>query len=291
MKNSPIAFLQLMRPHQWIKNCFVFTGLFFGHRWGDATIVADVVVAAFSFSLMSSAVYIFNDIGDCETDRLHPKKKTRPLAAGRVSLFAASILSIILALTASFLAAAVSKMALIIVVGYAGLNIAYSLRFKNIVILDVFCIAAGFMLRILAGTTGVGIPPSKWLLLCGLMITLFLGFAKRRAEVVALAKKRGKHRSVLDHYSSALLDEVGAICATGAIITYSLYTTSEQTAQVHNTENLVFTVPYVMYALFRYIFLVHKRQAGGEPGHDIFKDRHIIAAILGWAITTVIFIV
>ena len=283
--------IKSLRIKQWLKNGFLLAALVFDRQLTNFSAAARIFVGIIIFSILSSSVYIFNDIGDCETDRLHPKKKTRPLAAGRVSLFAASILSIILALTASFLAAAVSKMALIIVVGYAGLNIAYSLRFKNIVILDVFCIAAGFMLRILAGTTGVGIPPSKWLLLCGLMITLFLGFAKRRAEVVALAKKRGKHRSVLDHYSSALLDEVGAICATGAIITYSLYTTSEQTAQVHNTENLVFTVPYVMYALFRYIFLVHKRQAGGEPGHDIFKDRHIIAAILGWAITTVIFIV
>ena len=290
MRNSPLSFIQLMRPHQWIKNGFVFTGLFFGHRWSDATVVADVVIAAFSFCLISSAIYIFNDILDCEADRLHPHKKNRPLAAGKVTLFAASVFSIVLALIASSLSYAVSKMTLVIILAYAGLNIAYSLRFKRVVILDVFCIAAGFMLRILAGTIGVGIPPSNWLLLCGLMITLFLGFAKRRAEVVALSKKKGKHRSVLDHYSQTLLDEVGAVCATGAIICYSLYTTSEKTVQIHDTENLVFTVPYVIYALFRYIFLVHEERGGGEPSHDIFKDRHIIAAILGWAVTTVFLI-
>ena len=198
--------LRLMRPYQWIKNAFVFTGLLFGHAWHDPALAARVVVAFAAFCLVSSAIYAFNDIVDLEQDKQHPKKSRRPLASGMVSVSAASALAALLAASGLLLAYAASPRVLVILLIYALMNIAYTLRLKHVVILDVFIIATGFMLRILAGTLGIGIPPSQWLLLCGLMVTLFLGFTKRRAEIIALTEDKAAHRRVLEHYGPVLLD-------------------------------------------------------------------------------------
>ena len=180
------AFIRLMRPHQWIKNGFVFLGLVFGHGWEDGTLVAEVLALFAAFCFVSSAVYVMNDIADRDADRLHSTKRSRPLARGEVGMGNAVALCIALALGGLGLAAAVSPSALLIAAAYVGLNFAYSAGLKHVAILDVFMIAGGFMLRILAGTVGIGIAPSKWLLLCGLMLTLFLGFCKRRAELLSV---------------------------------------------------------------------------------------------------------
>lgn len=285
--NRPIDLLRLMRPLQWIKNSFVFTGILFSALYTDTPLLIKVILTAIAFCLVSSCIYILNDILDTQSDSRHPKKKNRPLPSGKVTIQAALILSAILGITGISLAAFVSYKVLIIIIGYVVLNIAYSFKLKHVVILDVFCIAAGFMLRILAGTVGVGIPPSKWLLLCGLMITLFLGFAKRRAEIIALAHNKGEHRKVLLNYGPVVLDEILAICATGVIITYSLYTMSAETTRIHHTENLIYTVPFVIYALFRYLFLLHHCQSGGDPTGDLLKDRHIITSVLLWGVLTI----
>lgn len=277
--------LRLMRPLQWLKNVFVFTGVVFSGRLEDHSLWVSVILAAAAFCLVSSSVYIFNDIFDCERDKCHPRKKGRPLPAGRVSFSLAMVLGIVLLVAGLLLSYWVSWRVLVIVLLYVILNIAYTLVFKDVVILDVFCIAAGFMLRIMAGTVGVGIPPSKWLLLCGLMITLFLGFAKRRAEILALSNKED-YRKVLVNYGPVLLDEIISICATGVIISYSLYTMSQDTIRMHHTENLIYTVPFVIYALFRYIFLLHHSNRGEDPSHDLIKDPHIVVSVLGWAILT-----
>lgn len=285
-KNKPIDLLKLMRPQQWIKNAFVFAGVIFSNEFTNIPLLITVIIAAVSFSLVSSSIYILNDMVDCENDKHHPKKKKRPLACGSVSFPAAAMLAILLGLTGLALGWLSSIKVLGIVILYLILNIAYSLRLKNIVILDVFCIAAGFMLRLLAGTVGVGIPPSKWLLLCGLMITLFLGFAKRRAEIIALHAHKEEHRKVLVNYGPVLLDEIIAICATGVIISYSLYTMSADTIRIHHTESLIYTVPFVIYALFRYIYLLHHGNSGGDPSRDILKDSHIIICVVGWILMT-----
>lgn len=285
--NKPYDLWRLMRPTQWIKNGFVFTGLLFGEMYNDYMLVLNVVVAAIAFALTSSCIYIVNDIADCENDHHHPKKKNRPLPAGKVTIGAAIILSIILGVSGLLIGYWVSSTVAIILLIYATMNLAYSYLLKNIVILDVFCISTGFMLRILAGTVGVGIPPSKWLLLCGLMITLFLGFTKRRAELIALQNNKEEHRQVLQNYGPILLDEIIAICATGVIITYSLYTMSTDTIRIHNTENLIYTVPLVIYALFRYIYLLHHRHSGGDPSRDVLRDPHIFLCVMGWASLTV----
>jgi 4-hydroxybenzoate polyprenyltransferase len=289
MKNS-YQLLRLMRPYQWVKNLFVFTGLLFGHAWHDPHLVIQAVIAFSAFCLLSSAVYTINDIVDIEQDRLHPKKTRRPLASGAVSVSAAALLAALLAMAGLALAYAASPIVLAILLGYGLMNIAYTLRLKHVVILDVFIIATGFMLRILAGTLGIGIPPSKWLLLCGLMVTLFLGFTKRRAEIFALNEDKANHRKVLEHYSPVLLDKMIGITAAGLIMSYSLYTMNADTIRIHGTDNLIYTVPFVMYGVFRYIYLLHHQSRGGDPSHDLVRDPHLLIVVGAWLVTTFLLI-
>ena len=277
----------LMRPHQWVKNTFVFTGLLFGHAWHDPDLVTKVVIAFIAFCLVSSTAYIINDIVDMEQDRHHPKKTRRPLASGQVSVTAAIILAVVLGVLGFGLALGASKIVIIILAAYALMNIAYSFRLKHVVILDIFIIATGFMLRILAGTLGVGILPSQWLLLCGMMVTLFLGFAKRRAEIMALAEDKAAHRKVLEHYSPVLLDKMIGVTAAGLIMSYSLYTMNPDTIRIHGTPNLIYTVPFVMYGVFRYIYLLHHQSSGGDPSHDLVRDPHLFIVVGAWLAATI----
>jgi 4-hydroxybenzoate polyprenyltransferase len=274
----------LMRPRHWVKSGFIFVGILFANAWGQSQLLQKVLMAAVAFSMVASGVYVLNDLFDREADRGHPQKRERPLAARRV--FVRSAVSLmagvwILGLLLGFFASARVLMILLL---YILINAAYSLGLKHVVILDVFVIATGFMLRILAGTIGVGIPPSQWLLLCGLMIALFLGFAKRRAELYAVAE--GSSRKVLDHYQPVLLDKMIVVTATCVIITYSLYTMSPVTIQAHHTEALIYTVPFVIYGIFRYLFSLHRRATGADPSQEIFKDPHILLSILGWLALT-----
>lgn len=281
-RNSALDLLRLMRPHQWAKNAFVFVGLLFGHAWSDPAMVGAAVLAALAFCLVSSAIYVVNDFADRDRDRAHPKKRSRPLASGRVSESAALTLAAVLAALGGALALAAGKMALLVVGAYAVMNLAYSFSLKNIVVLDVFIIAAGFLLRILAGTVGIGIEPSQWLLVCGLFLTLFLGFTKRRSELLSLGGDFIIHRKALLHYNAQLLDKFIGICAAGAILSYSLYTMSPDTARIHGTTNLIYTIPFVIYGIFRYLYLLHAKQAGTDTSHDLARDGHLVAAVAGW---------
>lgn len=283
--SKPANYLRVMRPSHWLKNGFVFVGLVFGHAWTQAPIVTAVVLAFAAFCMTASSIYIVNDIADREADRAHPVKRRRPIASGAVAVNEAWVLAMALAFSGLWLAWAAAPKVFAIVLGYALLNLAYSWRLKHIVIVDVFVIAAGFMLRIMAGTVGVGIDPSKWLIVCGLMVTLFLGFAKRRAEL-AQAVPGGRHRRVLEHYSLPLLDKLIGVSASGAIITYCLYTVAPETVTIHRTENLVYTVPLVLYAMFRYLFLLHRKGQGEDPATDLLRDPHILAAVILWGLLT-----
>jgi 4-hydroxybenzoate polyprenyltransferase len=288
--NKLLELVRLMRPYQWLKNTFVFTGLLFGHAWHDPQLVAQVIFVFISFCLVSSAIYTFNDIIDLEQDKQHPKKCRRPLACGSVTISTAVMLSGVLGSSGLVLVYLTAPKVLAILIGYMVMNIAYSLRFKHVVILDIFVIATGFMLRILAGTLGVGIPPSQWLLLCGLMVTLFLGFTKRRAEIIALTEDKTAHRKVLEHYSPVLLDKMIGITASGLIMSYSLYTMNPDTIRIHHTPNLIYTVPFVMYGVFRYIYLLHHQSRGGDPSHDLVRDPHLFVVVCAWLLTTILLI-
>lgn len=285
-RSSLADLVELMRAHQWMKNGFVFAGLIFGHAWTQPGMVLAAALAAAAFSLAASAIYIVNDFADLPRERAHPLMRHRPLASGRVPPHAARVLCAALLGGGGLLAWLAGPGVLAIVAAYVAMNVAYSHSLKHIVVLDVFVIAAGFILRILAGTLGIGIAPSQWLLLCGLLLTLFLGFAKRRAELV----KGATHRKTLSSYSAGLLDQYIGICAGGAIIAYSLYTMSPETARLHGTQNLVYTVPFVVYGIFRYLYLLHAAQAGTDTSRDLVRDRHLIASVLGWLAATLVLI-
>ncbi|WP_018936110.1 decaprenyl-phosphate phosphoribosyltransferase [Thioalkalivibrio sp. ALJ24] len=291
------SLVKLLRPHQYIKNGFVFLGPVFAHAWEGETLLA-ATLAFLAFCAMASAVYVLNDILDVEADRRHPTKRHRPLASGAIGIPAARVILSVLVVLALALGLLVSAWVTGLLAGYLVLNIAYSVALKHVVILDVFSIAGGFMLRILAGTLGLGIEPSQWLLLCGLMLTLFLGFAKRRSELEGAAatagpipatdpaaespESRGDTRRVLDDYSTALLDQFIAISAACTVIAYGLYTVSPEVIALHGTDELIYTLPFVIYGIFRYLFLLHFRGRGGDTSRDLFTDAHLLVTVVAW---------
>jgi 4-hydroxybenzoate polyprenyltransferase len=279
---------RLLRPHQYIKNGFVFLGVLFGtHETG---FLIQASIAFLAFCAASSSVYILNDILDVEADRRHPVKRLRPIAAGAVSVSRAWLASGLALLAALLLASTVGWRAVAFVLAYAVLNVGYSVRWKQIAVLDVFLISIGFMLRILIGTVGIGIVPSSWLLLCGMMITLFLGFAKRGAELRLIERRggeqRGATREVLGQYGPAMVEQFTSISAACVIVSYSLYTVSPETVARHGTDHLIYTVPFVVYGVFRYVYVVHRRDGGNDAARDIYSDRQLLLTLLGWVVAT-----
>ncbi len=284
---SPL--IRLMRPHQWLKNGFVFVGLLFGHAWRDPDRVALALSAFIAFCLLSSAVYVVNDLVDREQDRLHPEKRHRPLASGAVGVPAALALAAFCLMGGLGLAfgsfghlGLPASQVPWIFLAYLLLNVGYSAGLKHVVVLDVFIIAAGFLLRLLAGTLGIGIQPSHWLLLCGLMLTLFLGFAKRRAELDALLAESGSHRRVLDDYTVPMLDQFITLAGGATVLAYSLYTVSEETIAMHGTRWLIATVPCVAYGLLRYLYRLHRAGGGGDPARELLADPHLLGVFALW---------
>ncbi len=286
---NPHTLYRLLRPHQYLKNGFVWVGLIYFHPFAwDKLGQVGLLFAAFCAA--ASGVYVFNDVCDAEADRLHPTKCRRPIAAGLVSTAAAWMVSSGLALLALGLSLAVGWLAFGLIAAYLLLNLGYSLRFKQVVILDVFFISAGFMLRILAGTVGVGIPPSQWLLLTGLMLTLFLGFAKRRAELLMLESAEHTDklqvRPVLNDYSPVVLDQLTSITAACTVLSYGLYTVSPDTVKAHGTYALFYTLPFIIYGVVRYLFLLHHHARGSDTAKDLMADPHLILTALGWLAVT-----
>lgn len=268
--------LRLMRPHQWLKNAFVFAGLLFSETWNDGPLLLRIVIAFAAFCAVSSLVYILNDWRDRASDALHPTKRSRPLASGAVSGGAAFTLAALL-LAAGLGLAAGNRVLLLLLALYVVLNLAYSWRLKHVPVVDVSIIATGFMLRLLAGTVAVGIPPSRWLLLTGLFVALFLGFSKRKAETFHAA---GQQRAVLEHYPPALLDTFMAVTMTATLTTYSLYATSVE-AQLLHGERLVYTVPVVIFGLLRYAYQVHQGR-GEDVSRDLLRDPWILGGMALW---------
>lgn len=271
------SLFKLMRPKQWTKNVFVFGALFFAQRLFDLGAVASVLQTVIAFSLISSSVYVLNDLVDIEKDRQHPKKRLRPLASGAVSRKAGALLGVTLLLAALGLAWSVGLPVLTIVASYFLLNIAYSFGLKNIAMLDLFIIALGFVFRVLSGAYAIPVEPSPWLLLCTLLLALFLGICKRRSEFVILQDGASGHRKNLGEYSEKLLDQLIGIVAAITIMAYSLYTLDSPVGHL-----MIYTIPFVIYAIFRYLFLVYRRDEGGEPAEILLGDRPFIASCLLW---------
>lgn len=256
--------------------------MLFGGQFHNPLLLLTVALTFAAFCLMGSGVYVLNDYLDRESDSNHPTKRGRPLASGAVTPaqgFAAAAICFSLSIVAAWSA---DIRVLIVLSIYLAINIAYSLRLKHQPVIDVFCISSGFMLRIFAGTWGIRIPPSGWLILTGMFITLFLGFAKRRAEWLDAA---GTHvrRPVLGLYSRELLDTFLSIAATGTVLSYGLYTLDPQTIALHRTDKLIYTLPFVLFGLFRYLFLLHSQKKGENPSADVFTDRQILICGLAFA--------
>jgi 4-hydroxybenzoate polyprenyltransferase len=277
--------LRSLRPEQWTKNLVVFAGLLFGSQLTrpDAVLVAALTFAV--FCALSGSVYLFNDIADQEADRQHPLKRIRPLASGELSVGTA------IAVATSLGAAAVAAAVLIrptlgvVAAAYLLLLLGYSAALKHIVIVDVLAIAAGFVLRAAAGAVAVAVPISQWLLVCTTLLALFLALSKRRHELTLLAEGAIEHRRILDEYSPYLLDQMVAVVTASTLIAYSVYAISAETAARLGTSRLGLTIPFVLYGIFRYLYLVHRRHGGGNPSALLITDRPLLACVALWALT------
>jgi 4-hydroxybenzoate polyprenyltransferase len=292
---DPKALILALRPHQWVKNVFVFAALVFargsrgGLFQGGMEEVHRTLWAFAAFCLGASAIYLINDVVDRESDRAHPTKSKRPIASGQVSIATALALSVacIGGALACALRADGSPVAVWpVVLGYMTLNLAYSLKLKHVVLVDAFCIAAGFLLRVIAGALAVPAEISHWLLLCTMFLALFLALSKRKAEMDLLGDGRGEHRAILREYNTAFLDQMTTVLAACTIVTYTMYTVAEETVVKFQGDRLVWTVPFVVFGLGRYLFLVHTQRGGGSPT-KILLGGDLLFAIntAGWIAT------
>lgn len=279
-----------MRPKQWVKNVFLFTGLIFSRNLFQVDLLARVSAGFVLFSLAASSVYIFNDIQDIDKDRQHPQKRKRPLAAGVLSIQAAYVVSSTLAVFALVAGYFLDKMFFAILVAYVVMNIAYTLKIKEMVILDVMFIAFGFVIRVLAGTELAGVRPSDWLIICTITISLFLGFSKRRHELSLMGNNSINHRKVLTHYSIPFLDQMIAVATACTVMSYALYTVAGETVTRFGTRNLVFTIPFVLYGIYRYFYLIHHKEKGGNPTSAVLTDLPLFLDGIFWLIAVILII-
>ena len=280
------ALLKTMRPRQWPKNIFLFAALVFDKQLLILNAFVRTAAGFVLFCLISSAVYIFNDIADIEADREHPEKKNRPIPSGKLPISIAWMACIVLVIAALSLGYWLAPDFAIVLAGYFVLNLAYSKWLKHIPILDVLVLAAGFVLRVGAGVTIIHVERfSPWLYVVMTLLALYLGFGKRRAEIALLSGDAGSHRKVLEGYTIPLLDQYIMIVSSTTIVAYSLYTFSAPNVPANHT--MMLTIPFVLYAIFRYLFLVQVKHAGGEPEEILLSDRPLQLALFLWALVVV----
>ena len=276
-------FLEALRPQQWVKNGLVFAALVFANRLFDPAAFLTVCAAFAVFCAVSSCVYVFNDLRDLEEDRKHPEKANRPLARGDLAPGTARGLAIGLGVGGLSGALALGTPFAGIVALYLGSNVAYSIRLKHVVILDVMTLALGFVLRAVAGGVVIDVEISPWLVICTTLLALFLGFGKRRGELVLLEDHAADHRPILGEYSPYFLDQMIAVVTASTVVAYCMYTLSPEVREKHG--DLLLTVPFVLYGIFRYLYLVHQKGEGGNPTRVLLTDRHLVATIGLWLLT------
>jgi 4-hydroxybenzoate polyprenyltransferase len=280
-----LAVLVSLRPRQWVKNLFVFAGVIFSQQM--LTPLAWTALGAFAiFCGLSGAIYLFNDVADAERDRLHPTKRLRPIASGRISPVTASLVGVLL--LAGSLAAAfrINAPFGLVALGYAILLLAYSAWLKHLVILDVLTVAAGFVLRAVAGAVAVEAEISGWLLICTILLALFLALGKRRHEYRSLARDASSHRPILAEYSEGFLDQMISVVTASTVTAYALYTMSPETVAKFHTRLLPLTLPFVLYGIFRYLYLLYRRDLGGNPSDLVVSDRALLVDALLWMLAT-----
>jgi len=277
--------LQSLRPEQWTKNLFVFAGVLFGGHLLDVSAMVRAIAAFVVFCALSGVVYIFNDLADRTADQQHPLKRLRPIASGRLSPATAMIAATVLGLVSLAAAILLSPMFAVLAATYIVLLVLYSVSLKHLVIIDALTIAAGFVLRAAAGAVAVFVPISHWLLVCTTLLALFLVLSKRRHELTLLADGAMTHRPILEEYSPYLLDQMIAVVTASTLVAYSVYSTSAETAERLNTTRLGLTIPFVLYGIFRYLYLVHQKRAGGSPADLLLTDRPLLACVGLWALS------
>ena len=265
-----------------MKNAFVLAPLLFSKNLFIPDLLGRALLAFGLYCLASSSVYLFNDIVDIEHDRLHPQKRLRPMASGRVSLRLGTFAAAALAAVAATGALELGWPFTLTLLTYWAINLAYTLRLKHEVFLDVFAVSSGFVIRVVGGGLTIGVEISHWLLICTTLLALYLGFSKRRHELGVLGRQAGNHRAVLRNYSPAFLDMMISIVTACTLMSYALYTVSEETVSKFGTRGLLMTSPFVLYGIFRYLFLVYHRSEGGDPTQDLLSDKPSMVNLCLW---------
>jgi 4-hydroxybenzoate polyprenyltransferase len=271
-----------MRPHQWLKNLFVLTPLLFGKKLIDPGAIGQALLACASFCLLSSAIYICNDILDAPEDRAHPEKRLRPISSGALPVWAALLGSVGILSAAFWLGASLGLQFLLVAMIYLGLMAGYCLALKRAIVLDAMVIASGFVLRVVGGALAVEVNPTHWLIVCAFLLALYLAFAKRRQELLMLSDSAIQHRHVLDSYTVGYLDQVNNILIGATVVCYALYTVAPETVARFGTDSLIYGTVFVIYGLLRYMALIQDPTKGGEPGKLLMSDKPLLIAILGW---------
>lgn len=275
------AFIRSLRPAQWTKNFFVFAGIIFSLKFFEINFLIKVIYAFVVFCLASSAIYLINDIKDIEGDKRHPQKKFRPIASGQISIPAALILALALLAGSIYWSFLLDLSFALVILTYLILMLLYTFLLREMVILDVFSIAAGFVLRALAGAVVIRVEFSPWLMICTVLLSLFIALGKRRHELVSL-EEAVEHRKILDEYNPKLLDQLISAVAGSTVMAYALYTLWPGTIAKFGTVNLVYSVPFVLYGIFRYLYLIYKREEGGRPEKILVTDLPLIFSIILW---------
>lgn len=286
-----LKLIELIRPKQWIKNLFVFAPILFAGRLLDFPLLLTNLLAFAAFCAVSSSVYVLNDIIDVESDRAHKKKRYRPIAAGDVTIIQAKVLFAVLLVLTFVISFRLNTLFIVTVFLYLINNLLYTFKIKNVVLLDVFSISIGFILRVTAGAVAIDVAVSSWMIITTIFISLFLGISKRRAELSGPNQENlEKQRKVLGDYDIVFVDQLNTVAATGTIISYALYTVSEKAILAFHSDKLIYTTPFVIYGIFRYLYLLHQRNLGESPTQIVTKDIPIIVNSLLWVIVCAVII-
>jgi 4-hydroxybenzoate polyprenyltransferase len=282
--------LNAVRPGQWTKNLLVFAGLLFGLQLFVPSSVLRALAAFVIFCGLSGVVYLLNDILDRDSDRRHPLKSKRPIASGALSVQAATVSAIAMGALALAGSVMLGWTFALVAVAYLGLQALYSSSLKHVVIIDVLTLSIGFVLRAVAGAVAVGVEFSHWLLVCTILLALFIALNKRRHEITLLADDAATHRPILGEYSEYLLDQMIAVVTASTLISYVFYTISPETQEKFGTQWLGLTIPFPLYGIFRYLYLVHRREGGGSPSELLLTDRPLLVCVALWAIAVAVII-
>jgi 4-hydroxybenzoate polyprenyltransferase len=276
-----------LRPNQWTKNLVVLAALGFSKHLFEPRPLLRSLLAFALFCGLSGTVYLLNDVADVERDRLHPLKKRRPIASGELPVRTAATIAVILGFACLALSFLLGRPFAACAALYLGLNLAYSFRLKEVVIVDVLSVSLGFVLRAVAGAVAIGVVFSDWLLICTILLALFLTLAKRRHELTTLNDTAAGHRKILAEYSPYLLDQMIAVVTASCVTAYAFYTTAVDTREKYQTDRLVWTLPFVLYGIFRYLYLVHQKEKGGSPTDLLLTDRPLLVTVGLWALAIV----